>query len=70
MTAMPEAALARELEMDYACLSLVVNWAAGKSNNNDGNQQVSEIVSMGEIKLRIADGNVMVEKIINNLVSR
>ena len=30
MTAMPEASLARELEMDYACLSLIVNYAAGR----------------------------------------
>lgn len=30
MTAMPEAALARELELDYACLSLIVNYAAGR----------------------------------------
>lgn len=30
MTAMPEAALARELGMAYACLSLVVNFAAGR----------------------------------------
>lgn len=29
MTGMPEAALARELEIDYACLALVANWAAG-----------------------------------------
>ena len=29
MTAMPEAALARELELEYACLALVANWAAG-----------------------------------------
>jgi 5'-methylthioinosine phosphorylase len=29
MTGMPEAALARELEVDYACLALVANWAAG-----------------------------------------
>ncbi|CAD7851268.1 MAG: 5'-methylthioadenosine phosphorylase (EC 2.4.2.28) [Olavius algarvensis Gamma 3 endosymbiont] len=29
MTGMPEAALARELEVEYACLALVVNWAAG-----------------------------------------
>lgn len=28
MTAMPEAALARELELDYVCLSLIVNYAA------------------------------------------
>lgn len=30
MTAMPEAVLARELGIDYACLSLVVNFAAGR----------------------------------------
>jgi 5'-methylthioinosine phosphorylase len=32
MTAMPEASLARELGMEYACLSLVVNQAAGKGH--------------------------------------
>jgi 5'-methylthioinosine phosphorylase len=30
MTAMPEAALARELNMNYGCLSLIVNYAAGR----------------------------------------
>ncbi|MCB1628908.1 MAG: S-methyl-5'-thioinosine phosphorylase, partial [Xanthomonadales bacterium] len=29
MTSMPEAALARELAIPYACLSVVANWAAG-----------------------------------------
>lgn len=29
MTGMPEAALARELELNYACCAVVVNWAAG-----------------------------------------
>src|SRR5579885_3588030 len=29
MTGMPEAALARELGIEYACLALVANWAAG-----------------------------------------
>lgn len=29
MTGMPEACLARELELDYACLALVANFAAG-----------------------------------------
>ncbi len=32
MTGMPETALARELNINYVCLSLVVNWAAGKSD--------------------------------------
>lgn len=30
MTGMPEAALARELDMAYACLAVSVNWAAGQ----------------------------------------
>ena len=33
MTAMPEAVLARELGMEYACLSLIVNYAAGRGDN-------------------------------------
>lgn len=33
MTAMPEAAIARELGLEYACLSLIVNHAAGRGDN-------------------------------------
>ncbi|MFW2373217.1 MAG: S-methyl-5'-thioinosine phosphorylase [Gammaproteobacteria bacterium] len=33
MTGMPEAALARELEMNYAACALVINWAAGKNGD-------------------------------------
>jgi len=62
MTAMPEASLARELEMKYATLSLVVNWAAGKSDGG--------VVSMDEISELIADGNAVCEKIINEVISR
>lgn len=66
MTAMPEAALARELDMNYATLSLVVNWAAGKS---DVPGQKSEIISMEEIKQRIDEGNEISEKLVHNIVS-
>jgi 5'-methylthioinosine phosphorylase len=31
MTGMPEAALARELGLEYACLAIVANWAAGRA---------------------------------------
>ena len=34
MTAMPEAVLARELDMAYACCAIVVNWAAGKGSQD------------------------------------
>jgi 5'-methylthioadenosine phosphorylase len=33
MTGMPEAALARELGMDYASIAVVVNYAAGRGDN-------------------------------------
>jgi purine nucleoside phosphorylase len=33
MTGMPEAALARELKLDYACCAVVVNWAAGRGGD-------------------------------------
>jgi 5'-methylthioadenosine phosphorylase len=36
MTAMPEAALAREAGVDYAGLSVVVNWAAGRGSSAGG----------------------------------
>jgi 5'-methylthioinosine phosphorylase len=35
MTGMPEASLARELNMEYACCALVVNWAAGKGDETN-----------------------------------
>jgi len=41
MTGMPEAALARELELQYACCALVINWAAGK-----GGQKVISLADM------------------------
>ena len=40
MTGMPEAALAREAGLRYACCAFVVNWAAGKAA---GEIQMSEI---------------------------
>jgi 5'-methylthioinosine phosphorylase len=47
MTGMPETVLARELEIDYACLALVVNWAAGVED---------KIISMQEILANVEQG--------------
>ena len=41
MTGMPEAGLAREMGLDYACLALVANWAAGCGA--DGEAAAAEI---------------------------
>jgi purine nucleoside phosphorylase len=32
MTAMPEAAIAREVGLDYACIAMIVNRAAGRGD--------------------------------------
>jgi 5'-deoxy-5'-methylthioadenosine phosphorylase len=63
MTAMPEAALARELDINYATLSLVVNWAAGKGDE-------AEIISMEEISRRIAEGNQQVQEIVRQVIAQ
>jgi 5'-methylthioinosine phosphorylase len=51
MTGMPEAALARELDLCYGCCAVVANWAAGIG---------AEVITMDEIEgnLRIGMGQV------------
>jgi len=56
MTGMPEAALARELECDYACLALVANWAAGCGDEAE--------ISLPEIFANLAAATAEVPKII------
>jgi 5'-deoxy-5'-methylthioadenosine phosphorylase len=49
MTGMPEAALARELDIAYAHCAFVVNWAAGKGDGS--------VVSMDEINRNLVSGS-------------
>ncbi len=60
MTGMPEAALAKELGMDYASISLVVNWAAGKSN---------EEITMEIIQKNLDIGMSKIKKLLEQIVS-
>lgn len=60
MTCMPEAALARELNISYASICLVVNPAAGKS---------SQQISMAEIEKVLSSGMKSVYKILEQAVS-
>lgn len=55
MTGMPEAGLARELGLDYACISLVVNPAAGKSD---------ALITMEDIKRVLDSGMGQVRQIV------
>jgi 5'-methylthioadenosine phosphorylase/5'-methylthioinosine phosphorylase len=61
MTAMPEAALARELGLGYALLAFVVNWAAGKSAGE---------VGMDEIRLNLEQCGEAVRELLLALVAQ
>lgn len=47
MTGMPEAALARELEMDYAAIAVVANWAAGKGEGEITMEEIEQNLHIG-----------------------
>jgi 5'-methylthioinosine phosphorylase len=52
MTGMPEAALARELGLCYACCALVVNWAAGKEASVISLQEIEHHLHIGMERMR------------------
>lgn len=62
MTGMPEASLARELELDYACLALVANWAAGCGDEVE--------ISLPEIFANLEAATVDVPRIVAALLER
>jgi 5'-methylthioinosine phosphorylase len=55
MTGMPETALARELELQYACCAVVANWAAGRS---DG------VITMEDISRNLESGMERVKQLL------
>lgn len=56
MTGMPEAALARELALDYACCAVVANWAAGKSQGEITMSEIEENLARGMKDLALVLG--------------
>jgi len=62
MTGMPEAALARELGVEYACLALVANWAAGCDPR-------ASRISLEEIHAHLAAATARVPAIVAALLS-
>lgn len=62
MTGMPEAALARELDMEYACIVVVANWAAGCGPDPDAP------ISLGEIHAHLAAASGQVSGIVRALL--
>lgn len=63
MTGMPEAVLARELGMEYMCLALVANDAAGKG-------QSSHAIPMDEVNQVLETGMAQVRQVIEQLLAK
>jgi len=61
MTGMPEAALARELELEYACLALVANFAAGCGDEAE--------ISIDEIFAHLAAATAQVPILLQAMMS-
>lgn len=60
MTAMPEAVLAREMDLAYASCAVVANWAAGKGDGS--------VIEMAEIERTLKDGMEKVRRVLAALV--
>ncbi|SIT65667.1 methylthioadenosine phosphorylase [Ectothiorhodosinus mongolicus] len=63
MTGMPEAALARELGVDYACCAVVANWAAGR--DDPGHQ-----ITMDEVRDNVSQAMNDVRRLLAAVISR
>jgi 5'-methylthioadenosine phosphorylase len=63
MTGMPEASLARELGLDYAALSVVVNYAAGRGTS-------AQSIALDEVGAVAQPAMVRVRHILEYLVER
>ncbi len=60
MTGMPEAALARELEIPYANCSVIANWAAGKTTGE---------ITLPEIIKNLEQGMTDIEQLLRHFLS-
>lgn len=62
MTGMPEAGLARELGLDYACLAIVANWAAGAGPDPD------EVITLQDVLDNVAAASAGLPGLLRALV--
>lgn len=60
MTGMPEAALAREIEIPYAAIAVVANHAAGRASSTDG-------IAMSDIEATLHEAMVRVRRLLGQL---
>ena len=64
MTGMPEAGLARELGLEYACLAIVANWAAGAG------PQVDEVITLDEVLANVAAASAGLHGLVGAMLAR
>jgi len=60
MTGMPEAALAKELGIDYAAISVIANWAAGKTDGE---------ITMAEIEQHLHEGMAKIAQLLKIIIA-
>ena len=63
MTGMPEAGLARELGLDYACLAIVANWAAGAGPEPD------EVITLQDVLEHVAAASAGLPRLLAELLA-
>jgi 5'-methylthioinosine phosphorylase len=64
MTGMPEAGLARELGLEYACLAIVANWAAGAGPDPD------EQITLQDVLDNVAAASAGLGPLLRALIAR
>ena len=64
MTGMPEAGLARELGLEYACIAIVANWAAGAGPDPD------EQITLEEVLANVDAASANLGSLLSALLSR
>ncbi|GAA3931074.1 S-methyl-5'-thioinosine phosphorylase [Luteimonas lutimaris] len=63
MTGMPEAGLARELGLDYACLAIVANWAAGAGPD------ASEVITLDDVLANVEAASSGLPALVTEMLS-
>jgi 5'-methylthioinosine phosphorylase len=63
MTGMPEAGLAREMGLDYACLAIVANWAAGAGPDPD------EVITLQDVLDNVAAASAGLPVLLKTLLA-
>jgi len=67
MTGMPETSLAREMGLDYACLALVANWAAGCGPATGPAQGE---ITMDEVLANVAAASAALPQLLESMLAR